>query len=303
MAILGPLVLVAIWPWLWHETLPRLRDSFAFHLHPGVQPRPWSGRQPPLPPSHPFVLIALTVPAASLAAMAGGWLQALGRISAAVRGRDEEVRVGDEVLLALNALFPVALAAWPTAPLSGGVGPWLPAMPFLALLGARALVTAGRILAPRRPWAVTGALAAVALAPAAWQVSRTHPLGAAAWNELAGGAPGAASLGMQGQLGGDAVAGALPALNAHAVPGARMWFQETAGLAMRQYQLDGRLRADLAWASGPEDADLSIWQPQAGSRDREYRSWTAFGTARPVAGVYLEEVPLVQVYARAGAWR
>lgn len=200
-------------------------------------------------------------------------------------------------------MLPVALAAWPTVPPSGDVGAWLPAMPFLALLGARALVTAGGILAPRRPWAATGALAALALAPAGWQVARTHPFGTAAWNELAGGAPGAASLGMQRQVGGDALAVALPTLNAHAAPGARIWFREAAGAAMRLYRLDGRLRPDLEWASGPEDADVSLWEPHAASRDREYRTWSAFGTARPVAGIYLEEVPLVHVYARPGAWR
>jgi 4-amino-4-deoxy-L-arabinose transferase-like glycosyltransferase len=306
MAVIGPLVLVGSWPWLWHDTVPRLREYLAFHLHHENYPWLWFGRllrEPPFPWSYPFVVTALTVPAASLAAMGGGLLQALGRIAAAMRGRDGEVRVEDEVLLVLNALFPIALIAWPTVPIFGGVKHWLPAMPFLALLGARALVTAGRRLAPSRPWAVTGALAALALAPAAWQVARNHPFGTAAWNELAGGAPGAASLGMQRQFWGDAVVAVLPELSAHAAPGARVWFQETTWLAMRQYQLDGRLRTDLVWANGPEDADVSLWQPHAEFRDREYRTWTALGTSRPVAGVYLDEVPLVQVYARAGAWR
>jgi hypothetical protein len=304
MAVLGPLVLLACWPWLWHDTLPRLRELLALHAHREGDPWLWFGRRlPPFPATYPFVVTALTVPAASLAAMAGGWIQALGRISEAVRGRDEEVRVGDEVLLALNAAVPLALATWPSVPILGGAKDWLPAMPFLALLGARALVTAGRLLAPRRPGAVTGALAALALLPAAWQVVRSHPFGNAAWNELAGGAPGAASLGLQRHAWGDVVVAALPELNAHAAPGARVWFQETTSLAMRQYQLEGRLRADLAWAIGPEDADVSLWQPHAGFRDREYRTWTAFGTARPVAGVYRDEVPLLQVYARPGAWR
>jgi hypothetical protein len=40
-----------------------------------------------------------------------------------------------------------------------------------------------------------------------------------------------------------------------------------------------------------------------GSRDAEYRAWAAFRTARPVAGVYLDEVPLALAYARPGAWR
>ena len=40
-----------------------------------------------------------------------------------------------------------------------------------------------------------------------------------------------------------------------------------------------------------------------GSRDAEYRAWSALRTARPAAGVYLDEVPLATAYARPGAWR
>jgi len=306
MALLGPLVLVGSWPWLWHETLPRLRAYLAFHLFHESYPWHYFGRllrDPPFPVAYPFVVTALTVPAAILAAMVGGLLQALARIGSAVRGHGETISVSTEMLLAANALFPIALIAWPTVPIFGGVKHWLPAMPFLALLGARALVVAGRRLSPARPWLVTGALSALALWPAAWQVARNHPYGTAAWNELAGGAPGAASLGMQRQFWGDAVVAALPELNQHAAPGARVWFQETTWRAMKQYQRDGRLRTDLAWANGPEDADVSLWQYHQEFRDREFRTWTELGTARPVAGVYLDEVPLVQVYARPGAWR
>jgi hypothetical protein len=110
-------------------------------------------------------------------------------------------------------------------------------------------------------------------------------------------------MGMQRQFWGDDLVAVLPALNAHAVPGARVWFQEATSLAAKQYQRDGKLRPDLAIASGPEDADVSIWQYHQEFRDREFRTWTEFRNARPVAGAYLDEVPLVQVYARPGAWR
>jgi hypothetical protein len=220
---------------------------------------------------------------------------------ASLRGPD--VSVPTEWLLLLSSLFPIALIAWPTVPHFGGVKHWMPAMPFLALLGARALVTTGRLLWPSRATAVTMGLSLLAVAPAAWQVAHVHPFGTAAWNELAGGAPGAAAMGMQRQFWGDATVAVLPAVNLHAAPGARVWFQETTALAARQYQRDGRLRRDLSVASGPEDADISIWQYHQEFRDREFRTWTEFRTTRPVAGAYLDEVPLAQVYARPGAWR
>jgi hypothetical protein len=306
MAALGPLVLLASWPWLWHHTLPRIRDWLGYHLHHENYPWMYFGellREPPFPVSYPFVITALTVPAAILVAMLGGVAQAGGRIVAAWRGRATSVSLPTEWLLLLNAIVPIALIAWPTVPHFGGVKHWMPAMPFLALLGARALVTAGRLLSPARPALVTSLLAVLALAPAAWQVAHVHPFGTAAWNEIAGGAPGAASMGMQRQFWGDDLVAVLPELNAHAVPGARVWFQEATTLAVKQHQRDGKLRQDILAASGPEDADISIWQYHQEFRDREFRTWTEFRNARPVAGAYLDEVPLVQVYARPGAWR
>lgn len=320
MALLGPAVLFLSWPWLWRDAAARLGEYTAFHLHHENYSWQYLGtvlREPPFPAAYPLVVTALTVPAAVLLVYVGGLAHAAWRLAASlsvrperspaqrgvVEGRTHASSPSDELLWLLNALFPIALIAWPTVPHFGGVKHWLPAMPFLALLGARALVAAGRALWPARGGAVTAALALVALAPAAWAAAHVHPYGTAAYNELAGGAPGAASLGMQRQYWGDAPAGVLAALDAHAAPGARVWWQETTALAVRAYQRDGRLRADLRWATGPEEADLALWQFHQEFRDKEFRAWDAFGEARPVEVLALDEVPLVMVYARPGAWR
>lgn len=328
MALLGPLVLFASWPWLWRDTLRRFGAYVAFHLHHENYAWSYLGdllREPPFPVAYPFVVTALTVPAAVLFAYAGGLFHAGFRLAVAVRrghaggGAEAEPAEGgapsasDELLLLLNALFPMALIAWPTVPHFGGVKHWLPAMPFLALLGARAIVAAGRALWPRRAGIASAALAAAALVPATWAVVHVHPYGTAAYNELAGGAPAAATLGMQRQFWGDDVVGLLPELDRHAARGARVWWQETGYLAVRAWQRDGRVRADLRWAESPEDADLSIWHYHREFMDKQFRTWTAFGVdaapgAAPFlpsapAALYLDEVPLVTIYARPGAWR
>lgn len=318
MAVIGPLVLAATWPWLWHDPAARLRAYFQFHLRHEHYAWLYFGRllrEPPFPVAYPFVVTALTVPAAVLACYAGGLAHAVGRLFRAVRSSHDAPRPdhADELLWLLAAVFPIALIAWPTVPHFGGVKHWLPAMPFLALLGARALASAGRALWPARGGWVTAALGLAALAPGVLAVARVHPYGTAAYNELAGGAPGAATLGLQRQFWGDDVVGLLGELNAHAAPGARVWWQETGPLAVQAWQRDGRVRADLRWADGPEDADVSVWHFHQEFRDKEYRTWTAFAVPtapgeparlpRPVAGLYLDEVPLVTVYARPGAWR
>jgi 4-amino-4-deoxy-L-arabinose transferase-like glycosyltransferase len=306
--VVGLGVFVATWPWLWHDTLPRLRDYAQFHLRHENYPWLYLGRMlrdPPFPIAYPFVVTALTVPAAVLAAMVGGLLHAGSRLVEAIRrpGHTEELSGSDELLYLLNGLFSIALIALPQVPHFGGVKHWLPSMPFLAVLGARALVSAGRTLWPERGAAVTAVLALFTLAPGLAAVVHIHPFGTAAYNELAGGAAGAASLGMQRQFWGDNMVAALDTINAHALPGARVWYQEATWLATVAYQRDGRLRPDLRWAERPEEADVSVWHHHAEFMDKEFTTWTQFRTAQPVAGVYLDEVPLIEVYARAGAWR
>jgi hypothetical protein len=316
MALLGPLVLFAGWPWLWRAPIARFRDYAAFHLQHENYSWHYLGRllrEPPFPIEYPFVVTAMTVPAALAFLYASGFAHGVERLVRATRGPTPGVSASDELLLLLNAFFPMALIAWPTVPHFGGVKHWLPAMPFLALLAARALVAAGRTLSSSRPGVVTAGLAAVALVPACWSVAHFHPYGTAAYGELVGGAPGAASLGMQRQFWGDNVVGALGEINRHAAPGARIWWQETAALAVRAWQRDRIVRPDLRWADGPDGADISIWHYHQEFKDKEYLTWTAFGPPlgaatptrhpRPVAGVYLDEVPLVQIYARPGAWR
>jgi 4-amino-4-deoxy-L-arabinose transferase-like glycosyltransferase len=324
MALLGPVVFLASWPWLWRAPWPRLRQYLAFHLHHENYAWQYMGRllrEPPFPVAYPFVVTALTVPAAVLLLYVAGFLHGVARAATptpatppgAAGPPEARTTRSEELLLLLNAAFSLALIAWPTVPIFGGVKHWLPSMPFLALLGARALVLAGRALWPARGGAVTAALAAAALVPAAAAVAHFHPYGTAAYNELAGFAPGAASLGMQRQYWGDGAVGVLEAVNAHAVPGARVWWQETGRAAVAAWQRDGRIRPDLRWAEGPEGADVSVWHFHAEFRDKEYRTWTAFAEPpraaeparlpRPVAGVYLDEVPLVSVYARPGTWR
>jgi len=322
MAVLGPPVFVAAWPWLWRDTLPRLREYLEFHLLHENYSWHYLGRilrNPPFPVAYPLVVTALTVPAAILVVYAGGFVHGAHRLASSLR-QDEPSRGGpdapsfsDELLLLMNAFFPFALIAWPSVPHFGGVKHWLPAMPFLALLGARALVETGRTLAPARAGAITFALSLLALAPAVGAVAHIHPYGTAAYNELVGGAPGAATLGMQRQFWGDNVVGLLPQINEHALPHARVWWQETAQLSVSAWQRDGLARPDLRWAHGPEMADISIWHYHHEFRDKEYRTWSAFvqqpraGEAtrlpQPVAGLYLDEVPLVVIYARPGTWR
>ena len=48
---------------------------------------------------------------------------------------------------------------------------------------------------------------------------------------------------------------------------------------------------------------MSVYHYHQEFRDKEFSTWTQFRTERPVDGVYLDEVPLIELYARPSAWR
>ncbi len=86
MVIVGPLVFYALWPWIWHDTLPRLAAYAKFHLHHVYYNMEYFGAnywQPPMPRSYAFVMTAVTVPAVTLLLFVLGMVH-VGRLELAV---------------------------------------------------------------------------------------------------------------------------------------------------------------------------------------------------------------------------
>jgi hypothetical protein len=240
---------------------------------------------------------ALALPLPLLAAYLGGLVHLTVRLVRSARAGGD---LSDDALLLLLVLGAVGLAA--ASPAGSGLGPLLPALATLALLAARALVACAATLAGARPGRALATLVLLVLYPSVRATLHHFPHLAAAWNEAAGGAPGAASRDLPRQEGGEAAAAILAGIGAHARPGARIWWAGVAPEALRAYGRDGRLRDDLVPATGPGEADLAVVVQDGGARHDDCRAWSVMGSARPVSSVYLDEVPLVHVYARPGAW-
>jgi hypothetical protein len=309
MALLGPAVLYCVWPWLWYHPVDRFAAYLEFHATHVHYAWMYLGtllREPPFPLSYVLVVTALTLPVSLLAPMGVGLLsvgvRALGGWLPGGRTR----ATAAEVLVGINALASMALISLPDVPHFGGVKHWLPSMPFLALLAGRQVQLGAEglqaWLAPRLPRlpgrAVTPLLGGLLLLPAVTLTAHVHPYGTSAYGELAGGVPGAASLGMQRQYWSNNVTGTLGWINAHAPRGARLWLHEVNGLSFRDYQRNGMLREDIQPANGPADADVAAVQYHQEFREQEVAVWEAFGTPQPEAGLYLDETPQVVVYRR-----
>ena len=288
--LLSPLVLFAAWPLLWHDPLRHLRDWIAFHTHHVHYAWWYFGqvlRGPPFPVEYPLVLDALVLPLpTALVLMTAG----ASLLAGFARRRLDAQRLL-ELGLAGAALLPFLTT---TTPIFGGIKHWLG---FLALLAPEAASLLVRVAPEPRKLA---AVAVATLLPGLWQIAHVHPYGTSAYGELAGGIPGAATLGMQRQYWSNNVTGVLTWLNTHCPPGARVYFHEVNVESYRTYVRVGLLRADIRYAPNPEQSDYAALQWHREFRDREPETWNAYGTRRPATGLYLDEVPQVVVYARPG---
>jgi hypothetical protein len=288
--LLIPAAVLAFWPGHWAAPLDGLRA-----LPAAIG---WGLDSPPV---NPVLLALAALPAPTVALLLLGTGHAGLRLVRALRRHDGAV-ASAEALWLLAGTLPLLLAGVGLAPRLPGLAPLVHGLAPLSLLGARALWALAELAWPARQEALAGALAIALLYPGARAAAVTWPLGASAWGEPLGGAAGAAWRDWPRQDGGEAALGVLGDLALHSVPGARIHWIGVAPWALARYRQAGLLRPDLAEAGSLAEADLAV-VARLGSRGDEYDVWTEFGNSRPVSGLFLDEVGLVLVYARPGAWR
>ncbi len=305
MAVLAPLTVLALWPWLWSDPVGRVLEYVEFHRFHAYYNTEYLGvnyNRPPLPVSYPFVLTWATVPTgALLLALLGLALgvrrdlrkqpvpRATPRWSAPLAGHDRR----DGLLFTLFALFPLILIAVPTIPIFGGTKHWLTAYPFLALAAASALVTLARAAAVRGRWRhAPHLLLLVILVPGLWSTIDGHPHGLSQYAPLVGGPRGAADLGLMRGFWGHAVP---PSLLDPKAPGAPLYLHDLHDLARQQYVREGR------WSPGNTPANITRARAALLFHERhmlslELQIWDAQGSTAPAEIVTLDDVPLTSLY-------
>jgi Dolichyl-phosphate-mannose-protein mannosyltransferase len=278
MLVLGPLIFLMHWPWLWQAPLTRTRTYVNRHLQHEHYNFEYLGRNynepvtetrlKPLRVTAPFIETLFTVPVTTLA------LAACGAVVLMRRRRNDPVlpeaepevppvprpswlRPGQDVdrapgaFIAVQIFGPLAVIALPATPIFGGVKHFLPAMPYLAVAAAVGLGWLGRALAGAVPaardrlaHAAPLALAALVCLPAVVETRRSHPDGLSHYNLLAGGFAGGASLGMNRQFWGYSVLPMLPwideQMNQNPINHAMYW-HDVIGDALLMYKREGRL--------------------------------------------------------------
>jgi 4-amino-4-deoxy-L-arabinose transferase-like glycosyltransferase len=306
MAALGPLVLFASWPWLWHDTIRRFGAYLHFHLthvHYNFEYLGTNYYHPPYPWHEPLGMLVLTAPVTLLALAAAGAV-VLWRTRAA---RADERATG--VLLAIAGLVPISLFLRGTVPIFGETKHWLATMAFLSISAgvavqaiAHGLVAELRATGRAARAAVLALIVVAAAAPAAVETARSHPYGLSHYNALAGGAAGGADLGMNRQFWGYSVLGILDWLNRHVPAQGKVYLHDWNHDAYLIYRRERRLREDILDA-GMEMGGIRASQTALVIHERHFGKyevmiWEAYGTARPAHVLTLDGVPLVTVYQR-----
>lgn len=327
MAFIGPVLFYLTWPWIWHDTGRRLAAYVAFHTGHEYYNMEFLGRtywKPPMPLGYAWVMTLGTVPGVTLllfaiglaAAVRRGFAvrlaslqrfvgQRLGRPAPAPVATAERELFSTELLWLLCILTSYAPWLSKSTPIFGGTKHWITAYPFLCLFAAQGFVLASRALrglfASRGrawAWATDAALAAsVTAAPVAIGLG-SHPWGLSAYTPLVGGAPGAATLGLNRTFWGYTTGAVQDFLNQRAPQGASVFIHDTAMQSWEQMQRDGRIRGDLRVGWTPAQSSFALYHHEPHMLRVEYQIWVDYGTVAPVHVGTHDGVPVIWVYER-----
>ena len=346
MLTIGPIVFYAGWPWIWYDTVPRLREYVAFHMGHEYYNMEFLGQtywKPPMPLGYAWVMTLGTVPGITLLLFAIGLSHAAreaarGYTWSAVRGRALRLREWLGRLLPIGAAansssasasvpdgkcyrpfatewmwlicLIVCYAPWLSSktPIFGGTKHWLTAYPFLCLFAGRGFRLVAQLVGdrvqPRLPvrlkhWPVSTALLFVSVvAGPAVMTFDAHPFALSAYTPLVGGAPGAATLGLNRTFWGYTTGAVQGYLNQHVPRGGSVYVHDTALQSFALMRRDGRLRPDLRGVLSISQSDYALYQHEPHMSRVEYQIWVDYGTTAPVHMGLLHGVPVVWIYAR-----
>jgi hypothetical protein len=196
-AMVGLVVFVAGWPWLWYDSADRLWG----YLRTGVERSPifvqYFGRvyrDRDVPWHYPWLYFAATVPIG---------LQLLG-ICGLIRAWLTRRGDGSSIVLA-GAIFFLLVIFSTNVPVYDGERLFLPVFPLWAILVGQGFAAVWEAIGGR---VLRIGLLALVLAQS-YGVLMTHPFGLSYYNVLVGGLPGAERLGLELTYWGDAVDGIL----------------------------------------------------------------------------------------------
>lgn len=243
MTLIGPLVFIALWPWLYHDTSERLVKYILFITVDHWQIDQWYlGASYMPPPWHfPLAMLVMVLPTTLL-------LLAIAGLMRGYTDRRTDAPIG---LWLLGALIPLLALMTGKSMVYDNERLFMPAFPFLAMLtgvGLDGLLVMIRQALAKRPQLAQAAILAASLAAFAPQTVQSltlYPHLLSYYSETIGGLPGAARLDMEHTYWCETYAASFEYVNMHARPGAIVWSEDWSHDTLIMSQQAGLLRADL----------------------------------------------------------
>ncbi len=296
MLLISPGVFYACWPWIWHDTAQRLRDYAQFHFQHEYYNMEFLGQtywKPPMPRLYAWVMTLATVPGITLLLFGIGLLSCVWRRRPASTpllwflclamcyapwwsDQDADLRRHEALVDGLSVLVPICRQR---VRLRG------------AALGghfSEQVVAARGAPAARR----------LRVARAAVHDAALGALGLSFYTPLVGGAPGAASLGLNRTFWGYTTGALQGFINQRAPRHGNVYVHDTALQSWEMLRVDGRIRADLRGTLAIPGSALALYHHEPHMRRVEYQTWLDYGHAAPAAVGTFDGVPVVWVYAR-----
>jgi 4-amino-4-deoxy-L-arabinose transferase-like glycosyltransferase len=295
MALISPLVFYLGWPWIWHDTVARLREYVAFHTGHEYYNMEFLGQtywKPPMPRLYAWVMTLATVPGITLL------LFGVGLVVSALR----RARCSTPLLWLLCLL--ICYAPWwsDQTPIFGGTKHWMTAYPFLCLFAGQGFAFVAErlreLLSQRWAQLAPPALAASVLLGPLYMTLHTGPWGLSFYTALVGGAPGAAELGLNRTFWGYTTGAVQGFIDQRAPQHSSVYVHDTALQSWEMLRTDGRIREDLRGTLNIAGSSLALYHHEPHMRRVEYETWVDYGHDAPAAVGSYDGVPVVWVYAR-----
>lgn len=217
---------------------------------------------------------------------------------------DEQRRTLSTLLLWATCIL-ASYAPWVSkkAPIFGGTKHWLTAYPFLCLFAGFAFVIVQRLardvpLAARFRNAASGLAGVLVVGVPITIAVGAHPWGLSAYVPVVGGAPGAASLGLNRSFWGYTTASVAPYINENAESGARVFIHDTAVQSWQMMAKDKMLRKDLQPWYSVHGSKWALYHHEQHMSRVEFMTWVDYGTVTPAQIGSYDGVPVVWVYQR-----
>jgi hypothetical protein len=311
MIVIGPLLFVGLWPWLWNDTFPRIEEYMKFHLNHEYYNMEFLGQNyfaAPSPRSYMPVMILATVPTITIVLFLTGVFDRARNALKRMVGTAPRDATQTDLLIALGLL--AAIGPWilsSRTPIFGGTKHWFPAYPLLALFAGRGFevddkkVEAFFAETPERlRMATAGLWASVIAAPLALTI-HSHPFGLTSYVPLVGGTQGAADLGLNRQFWGFTSQNAnAEYMDKNAPTNATVFIHDTSWDSWMRMVDESRIRRDIRGVASPTESQLSLVHHELHMAEIDHHIWIAYGTACPVYVVAHDGVPVVSIYRRPG---